>query len=243
MLVREIMSSPAISIDPRATIRSAIQKMLDARLSALPVTNAEGALLGLVSEADLLHRTEIGTEKTRPGWLDFLLGPGRSAEDYTHSHARYVEEIMTPDPITIADNASLDDAVKLMESKKIKRLPVMRGGAMVGIVSRSDMLRALLKSGKLKGDDTAILGDAEIAEAIRHEINAQKWSTPDSIKVVVTDANVTLNGTIFDERERDAIRVCAENVPGVKTVVDNMIWIDPESGTYLGPPGSGGGGI
>ena len=239
MLVREVMSAPVITIDPRATLRSAIQKMLDAHLSALPVVDGAGKLVGIVSEADLLHRTEIGTENKRPRWLEFLLGPGRSAAEYTHSHARYVEEIMTPDPVTIGEDASLDDAVKSMESRKIKRIPVMRGEALVGIVSRSDMLRALMKSGKLMPDPSVALGDPEIAEAIRREINAQKWSTPDAIKIVVAGVNVTLNGTIFDERERDAIRVCAENVPGVKTVVDNLIWIDPESGTYLGPPGSG----
>ena len=239
MLVREVMSAPVITIDPRATLRSAIQKMLDAHLSALPVVDGAGKLVGIVSEADLLHRTEIGTENKRPRWLEFLLGPGRSAAEYTHSQARYVEEIMTPDPVTIGEDASLDDAVKSMESRKIKRIPVMRGEALVGIVSRSDMLRALMKSGKLMPDPSVALGDPEIAEAIRREINAQKWSTPDAIKIVVAGVNVTLNGTIFDERERDAIRVCAENVPGVKTVVDNLIWIDPESGTYLGPPGSG----
>ncbi len=242
MLVRDVMSSPVITIDPRATLRSAIQKMLDAHLSALPVVNATGQLIGIVSEADLLHRTEIGTEKSRPRWLEFLLGPGRSAADYTQAHARYVEEIMTPDPVTIGEDATLDDAVKTMESKKIKRIPVMRGEALAGIVSRSDMLRALMRSGKLVGADPSVkLSDPEIAEAIRQEINAQKWSTPDSVKIAVADGNVILNGTIFDERERDAIRVCAENTPGVKTVVDNLIWIDPESGAYIGPPGTGGG--
>jgi CBS domain-containing protein len=243
MLVRDIMSAPAITIDPRATIRSAIQRMLDSRLSGLPVADATGALLGIVSEADLLRRSEIGTAKTRSGWLEFLLGPGRGAQDYTQSHARYVEEIMTRDVVTIDENASLDDAVKLMEQHQIKRLPVTRGDALVGILSRADLLRALLKSKDAQAAAARPLDDAGIAKAILDEINAQKWATPDSIKVEVHGGDVVLSGVIFDERERDAIRVCAENVPGVKTVIDKMIWVDPESGAYLGPPGTGGGGL
>lgn len=242
MLVREIMSSPVITIDPRATVRSAIQKLLDAKLSGLPVVDGNGALLGLLSEADLLHRSEIGTAKTRPGWLEFLLGPGRSARDYTQSHARYVEEIMTPEPITVDADATLDEAVKLMEQNRIKRLPVTSKGQMVGILSRSDLLRALLKSGKLPGAETGDMTDADIALTIKDEIKAQRWSTPDAIRVHVENGIVTLDGTIFDERERDAIRVCAENVSGVKGVIDNIVWIDPESGAFMGPPGSGTGG-
>jgi CBS domain-containing protein len=243
MLVRDIMSAPAITIDPRATIRSAIQRMLASRLSGLPVADASGALLGIVSEADLLHRSEIGTEKTRSGWLDFLLGPGRSAQDYTQANARYVEEIMTRDVVTVDENATLDEAVKLMEQRQIKRLPVTRGGALVGVMSRADLLRALLQSEDARAASVRPLDDAGIAKAILDEINAQKWSTPDSIKVEAHGGDVILSGVIFDERERDAIRICAENVPGVKTVVDNMIWVDAESGTYLGPPGTGGGGL
>jgi CBS domain-containing protein len=243
MLVRDVMSAPAITIDPRATIRSAIQRMLASRLSGLPVADASGALLGIVSESDLLHRSEIGTAKTRSGWLDFLLGPGRSAQDYTQSHARYVEEIMTRDVITIGEDATLDEAVKLMDEHKIRRLPVMRGAAIVGLFARSDLLRALLRSEEQAEVRAQPLSDPQIAQAILDEINAQKWSTPDSIKVEVHSGDVVLSGVIFDERERDAIRICAENVPGVKTVVDNMIWVDAESGTYLGPPGTGGGGI
>ncbi len=243
MLVRDIMSSPVITIDPRATVRSAIQKLLDAKLSGLPVSDVNGNLIGLLSEADLLHRSEIGTAKTRPAWLEFILGPGRSARDYTQSHARYVEEIMTTEPITVDADASLDEAVKLMETNRIKRLPVVKNGAMVGILSRSDLLRALLRSGLLPGAETTNLSDAEIAQAIRNEIKGQKWSMPDAIKVEVSGGAVTLNGTIFDERERDAIRVCAENAPGVKSVIDNLIWIDPESGAFMGPPGTGGGSL
>jgi CBS domain-containing protein len=243
MLVRDIMSAPVITIHPRATIRSAIQHMLASRLSGLPVAERPGALLGIVSEGDLLHRAEIGTAKTRSGWLDFLLGPGRSAQDYTQAHARYVEDVMTRDVVTIDENATLDDAVKLMEQHKIKRLPVTRDGALIGIMSRADVMRALLQSKDAQAANARALDDPAIKKAILDEINAQRWSTPDSIKVEVNNGDVVLSGVIFDERERDAVRVCAENVPGVKTVIDNMIWIDPESGTYLGPPGTGGGGI
>ena len=238
MQVRTIMSSPVITIEPRTTIHTAVEKLLQARLSALPVVNEKGELLGIISESDLLHRIEIGTQKTRPHWLAFLLGPGPSANDYTQAHARYVDEIMTPDPVCIDVDASLDDVVKTMEQHKVHRLPVLSKGHMVGIVSRADLLRALIRSDNAQSSPQEPIADARIEKMILAAIEAQQWSTPNAIRLKVENGQVTLSGTIFDERERTAIIVTAENIAGVTKVIDEMIWIDPTSGIYAGPPGT-----
>lgn len=143
MLASEIMVSPVKSIGPEATIAEAVELMLSSHISGLPVVDADGRLVGLISEADFLHRAELGTTKRKPRWIEFLLGPGETAESYVMSHARKVGELMTRDLITVDASASLNEVVDLMERRRIKRVPVMSGGQLVGIISRSDLVRAL----------------------------------------------------------------------------------------------------
>jgi CBS domain-containing protein len=227
------MTSPALTISSRAQLREAIRFMLNRRVSGLPVVDDDGNLVGVISEGDLLHRTELGTEKHRPRWLELLLGPGRGASDYVQSHSRCVEDVMTRDPICIDEEASLEDVVTLMEKRRIKRLPVIRSGKLAGIVTRSDLLRALMQASVQTSITTQT--DEDIKQDVSAAIEAEKWTAPGSIRIEVVNGHVTLSGTIFDERERDAIRVCAQNRPGVTGVTDEMIWIDPTSGSFMGP--------
>jgi predicted transcriptional regulator len=208
--------------------------MLRAHVSGLPVVNADGTLVGMLSEGDLLRRAEIGTEKQRPKWLDFLLGPGRSAADYVQSHSRRVADVMTDEPISVNEETSLEEVVALMEKRRIKRLPVLRDNRVVGIVTRADLLRAFLNA--TEAVDLVKGGDDDIGRGLIAEIDAHNWAPPGAIHVAVHDGHVTLSGTIFDERERDAIRVCAENRPGVRGVTDQLIWVDPTNGSFMAPP-------
>lgn len=234
MEARHVMTSPTISVSPDASLRSAIETMLRAHVSGLPVVDGSGTLVGVLSEGDLLRRAEIGTEKQRPKWLEFLLGPGRGAQDYVRTHSRRVDDIMTRDPIFVAEDCPLDEVVGLMEKKGIKRVPVLRAGRLVGIVTRKDLLRGFMNA--TEAMDPAPAGDAQIRADLIAEIDRQSWAPAGSIHVDVKDGHVTLGGTIFDERERDAIRVCAENRPGVRGVTDQLIWVDPSSGTFMSPP-------
>jgi CBS domain-containing protein len=234
MEARHVMTSPTISVPPDAPVPSAIETMLRAHVSGLPVVDGSGALVGVLSEGDLLRRAEIGTEKQRPKWLDFLLGPGRGAQDYVRSHSRRVADIMTRDPISVDEDCSLEEVVALMEKKGIKRVPVLRNGKLVGIVTRKDLLRAFMNATEMSAPAPG--SDEQIRADLIAEIDSQSWAPAGSIHVTVKDGHVTLNGTIFDERERDAIRVCAENRPGVRGVTDEMIWVDPSSGTFMSPP-------
>lgn len=233
MDVRQVMTSPTITISPGASVRQAIATMLDNRVSGLPVVDETGRLAGIVSEGDLLRRAEIGTEQQRPKWLEFLLGPGRSAADYVQSHSRRVADVMTSEPVFVDEHASLETSVALMEKHGVKRVPVLRAGVVVGIVTRADLLRAFMNA--TEDPRSSPRSDADLKEAILGAIAAEKWAPQGSIHVAVREGHVTLAGTILDDRERDAIRVCAENIPGVRAVTDELVWVDPASGSFLSP--------
>src|SRR6266508_3583692 len=143
MQVKDLMPSPVISVEPDASIWLAVRIMLQRRISGLPVIDKDGRLVGMVTEGDFLRRAETGTERRRPRWLEFLVGPGRLADEYTHSHARKVGEIMTTKPLTVTEETPLEEVVKVMEKRQIKRLPVVRGNEVVGIVSRANLVHAL----------------------------------------------------------------------------------------------------
>lgn len=233
MLVENVMTSPVISISPSTTIAEAARLMLSHRISGLPVVSEDGALIGMVSEGDFLRRGELGTEQKRSWWLELFSSQGQAAEDYVRAHGRKVGEVMTKGVFTTNREASLEEVVELMSRHGIKRLPVVENGKLLGIVSRSDLLRALARA--LPGDDSVVSDDERIREAVTAEITRQSWGSGGLVRVSVRDGVVELTGTIFDESTRAAARVAAENVPGVKAVNDQIIWVEPVSGTVILP--------
>jgi CBS domain-containing protein len=226
MKVRDVMTRNVISVKADQSIETAAQLMLQNRISGLPVVDAAGALVGVVTEGDFLRRGELGTTRHRPKWLEFLLGPGRLADEYVRASGRKVADVMTPQPYTVGEDDSLDTVVGLMERHRIKRLPVMRDGKAVGIVSRANLLHALASlapaSAPVSGDDAAI------RERVLTALAEQRWAV--GANVVVKDGVVDLWGAIMDERERKACIVTVENVEGVKTVRDHLVWVEPMSG-------------
>lgn len=231
MKVKDVMTSPVISIEPETPVLQAVRIMLQRRISGLPVIGKDGRLAGMVTEGDFLRRAETGTERRRPRWLEYLVGPGRLADEYTHSHGRKVSEIMTVDPVTVTEETSLEEVVKLMEKRQIKRLPVVRGDEVVGIVSRANLVHAL--AGMARELKPVAVGDQGIRDRLVAELAKQPWAPVALIDVIVKEGIVDLWGTITDERERQAIIVAAENVPGVKRVNDHLAWVDALSGMVL----------
>jgi CBS domain-containing protein len=225
------MTSPAVTIAVDATIDEAVRLMLENRLSGLPVVDSADCIVGVLTEGDLLRRAELGTERKRPRWLEFVLGPAAGARDYVHAHGRRVSEVMTDDPTCIGERTPLSEIVDLMEKRRVKRLPVTRDGRVVGVVSRADVIRALA-SRKLT---TAPTSDKDIHDQILAGFRAQKWGPVSLVGVDVDHGEVTLTGAILDERERDAIRVLVENTPGVTKLHDNLAWVGPE-GIYVEAP-------
>jgi CBS domain-containing protein len=232
MNANSIMTRRLLTIGPNASVLAAAQLMLKRRVSGLPVVDAENRLVGIVTEGDLIRRTELATERHRPRWVELFLGPGRAAEEFTRAHGRRVEEIMTVDPYTVTEEAGLEDIVTLMEGHHIKRVPVVRQGRIVGIVSRANLLKALLQNAKYGEATTAT--DREIREAFLKKMDENAWAPSALVEAHVENGVVTLAGTILDERDRGALKVLAENIPGVKEVRDDLIWVDPYSGMVIG---------
>lgn len=230
MRAHQIMTRQVITVGPDTPIVEAAGIMLRNHISGLPVISASGKLVGIVSEGDFLRRAEIGTQRRRRRWLKFLLGPGSAAIDFVHEQGRRVGEVMTPEPFTVTEDTALEEIVELMEKYHVKRLPVMRGDHLVGIVSRSNLLQAVAGLAREVPDPTA--DDDHIRERITATIEKNDWM-PFGLNVVVRNGVVHLNGVITEERARKAAIVAAESVAGVKEIHDHLCWVEPMSGMYL----------
>lgn len=226
MQAQAIMTTPVISIDASASIAKAADLMLTRKISCLPVTR-DGAMAGIISEGDFLRRQELGTQRVRPRWLEFLAGPGKIADEYVHANGRRVGEVMTTEVVSAPLGTSLAEIVELMARHDIKTVPIVDAGKIVGIVTRSDLLRALLRI--LPKSSAATADDELIRRTIVAELQQQSWSGGDLIGVTVDKGVVELNGAIFDERQRKAAIVAAENVAGVKKVTDKLFCAGPLS--------------
>ena len=234
MLVEQVMSSPVLSVAPTTSIDDAARLMLAHHISGLPVTTPDGVLVGIVSEGDFLRRGELGTKRKRSRWLEFFMSPGKAAEEYVQANTRRVGDVMTTEVATTRPDAPLEEVVEAMSRYRVKRLPVLKDGKLLGIVSRSDLLRALVRS---RADAPAeAVSDAVIRDAIAARFAEQSWSGNGLIRAHVEQGTVELTGTLFDERERQAARVLAENVEGVKSVIDHLVSVEPLSGVIIMPP-------
>jgi CBS domain-containing protein len=233
MRAADVMTREVVTISPDAGVLQAVRLMLQNRISGLPVIDQRGRVLGIVTEGDFLRRAETVTERQRPSWLEFLMSPGGLADEYVHTHGRKVEEVMSRNPYTVSEDARLDEVVGTMERRRIKRVPVLREGKLVGIITRANLLHALASSAR--NIPAVTKDDTEIRERILAEMNKLSWR-PRGVSVLVRDGTVDLSGTIMDERERGAIRVLVENVPGVRAIRDHIVWIEAQSGMAFFSP-------
>jgi CBS domain-containing protein len=226
MRVKDVMTPKVISVGVDETVVNAARLMLQHQISGLPVVDKKGELVGIVSEGDVLRRGELGTRRRRPKWLEFLLGPGKLAQEYVHASSKKIEDVMTPDPRTIDDDESLETVVDMMERHRIKRIPVTRDGRVVGIISRANLMHALASLARDVSPPAG--GDSTIRDSIMATIAKQDWAP--HINVIVKDGVAELYGIVTDDRERQGLVVAAENVAGVKRVVDHLVWVEPISG-------------
>jgi CBS domain-containing protein len=232
MQAKDIMSREVVTVTPTDTALHAIRLMLQHRFSGLPVVDAAGELVGVVTEGDFLRRPETGTMRRRPRWLEFIMGPGRLAAEYAQEAGRRVGEVMTHEVHTVTEATPVRDIVDTMERKHVKRVPVVRGRQVVGMVTRQNLMRALV--GSTPRSDATAVDDATLRERVLAALAGQPWA-PLTVDAVVHDGNVRLVGAILDDRQRDAIRVAVENTPGVRTVEDQLAFIEPTSGMVIEP--------
>jgi CBS domain-containing protein len=234
MIVADVMHRNVISVSPETTVEAAARMMLDRDISGLFVVDAKGELAGIVTEGDLLRRDELGTERHRPWWLRLLVSPGRQAADFTHTHGRHVRDVMTTDVIAVQSDAPLEEVVEVMEKRRIKRVPVVENQRVIGVVSRSDMLRYLI--GHARRASRADTDDSTIRSTILDALEKQSWAPVTSLNVTVSHGVVDVWGTITNDNERRAICVMVENTPGVKQVHDHLVYIEPYSGMVIEAP-------
>jgi CBS domain-containing protein len=230
MRAHQIMTRQVVTIAADASIVDAANVMLEKHISGLPVVDDAGKLVGIVSQGDFIRRAEIGTQRKRGRWLRFLVGPGSAASDFVHERGRKVGEIMTPKPCTATENATLEEIVQLMEGNNVKRLPVVRGDKLVGIVTRTNLLQAVAGLARDVPDPTA--DDDHIRSRIITSIEKADWA-PMGLGVIVLNGVVHLSGVITNDHSRAATIVAAENVSGVTDVHDHLCWVEPMSGMFL----------
>lgn len=233
MRAHQIMTKFVTTVTPHTSIQAAADIMLRCHLSGLPVVNDDGSLTGIVSESDFLRRSEIGTGRKRSTLLQFFASAGKLATEFVHERGRKVEDVMTPNPITVSEQTPLSELVELMEKHRIKRLPVMSGRFLVGIVTRSNLLQAVASMAREIPDPTA--DDDHIRDRVTKAIRATDWR-PAGFQATVRNGVVHLHGVIFDGHVRQAAIVAAQNVAGVKEVHDHLCYVDTYSGVYVESP-------
>jgi CBS domain-containing protein len=219
MRADQIMSRQVTTIGVEATVVDAIKTMLTHRVSTLPVVDQRGKLVGILSETDLVRRAEIGTERKRGRLLTFLAGPDTTAFDFKRAHGRKIIQIMTPKPVTITEDTPVEEIARIMESRCVKSLPVMRGEEIVGIVTPSDFLPAIKRLARYP--EASGRDDEEIRRAVIAAIAPAPWA-PSGLNVGVGEWIVTIKGVARSENARQATVVAAENIPGVKQVQNHL---------------------
>jgi CBS domain-containing protein len=217
----DVMVRDVVTVKPNADIAQAIKLLAEHDVSALPVVDDAGRVVGVISEADLLHRQEIGTVKQRPWWQEAVTPSWTLAEDFAKSHGRRVDEIMSTKVVSASEDASLGEIATLLERHRIKRIPIVRDGKLVGIVSQSNLIQALAST---KAPSAANGGsDREIRRNLLDKLGEQDWTDFGQRNVIVADGIVHLWGLVGSSEEHKALLALAEEVPGVKSVSDEMI--------------------
>lgn len=234
MYVRDVMSPNPVTIGWHARIADAMRAMLERKVSGLPVVDHDNRLVGMLTEGDFLRRAETGTQRNRPHWLELLLSPGKLANEYVHSHAGAVADIMSSSVIAVDADATLSDAIALLQRHRIKRLPVLAHGTLVGMLSRADLMRACLSA--MPASIGAPANDAAVATRIDERMRSETWCPRANIRVEVDRGVAELLGVVTDERTREGLRVLVENTPGVLNVVDHLTTVEPMSGAIVRTP-------
>jgi CBS domain-containing protein len=221
MKAQDIMTTGVVSVGPDATVNAIIRLMIDHHISGVPVVDADGTVLGVVSEGDLVRRREIGTAKRYSWWLDLISDPATRAQEYIKSHAAAARDLMTAPAITVTEAATISEIADVLERNHIKRVPVVRGNKIVGIVSRANIVQLLAAAKRLEVPVGA--SDLTIRKRVQETLDKQPWSGVRTTNVTVSNGVVELWGVVSSEAERTASRVAAENTAGVKRVEDKRV--------------------
>ena len=219
MKARDVMVSPVITVKPSSSVKEVAKVFLERRISAVPVVDDHDKLVGVVSEGDLMHRSEAGTERRRSWWLRGLTGDDALAAEYIKAHAHKVADIMTRRVITASPDTPLHEIAALLEKNSIKRVPIVNNGQLVGIVSRANLIQAVASGRK---ELKISVSDTSLRDKLLTHLKGQSWAHTGLLNVTVNDGVVNLWGMTNSDSERAAIRVAAETTPGVRAVNDHL---------------------
>ncbi|MBT3915939.1 MAG: CBS domain-containing protein [Rhodospirillaceae bacterium] len=221
MFAKDIMTVNVITVDPDAPINEIAKLLIERRISAAPVVDKDNKLIGIVSEGDLVHRIRGDHQGSRSWWLSLIGDPQDEPQEYIRSHGKTAKDVMTKDVATITEFTSVSEIAETLEVQRIKRAPVVDNGKLVGIVSRANIIQALVAQ-KDAGMPKVLPSDQEIREKLMKEFNTHAWANSATINVVVNEGIVRYWGFVESEEAKDALRLAAENVPGVKDVESNL---------------------
>ena len=229
MQARDIMISPVVTVYPSLSVRDAAKTFLKHHISGAPVVDDHGKMVGIITEGDLLRRVETNTERDRSAWLRLLISDEDLAAEYVKARARTVADVMTRTAITVTVDTPLKDIAQTLEKHSIKRVPVLAGRRLVGIISRSNLVQALATAqDKLE----VPLPDSAIREHLLSHLKEEPWSDTWQLNFTVNGGTVDIWGICRSEAEREAIRIAAENTPGVRAVNNHLCMQRPFAPTF-----------
>jgi CBS domain-containing protein len=226
MQARDIMTTKVVTVAPDTRVEEIARLLLERRISGVPVVDADGRLVGIVTEGDLMRRPDIGTERHRGWWLRLFGDERERAAEYARAHGSRADEVMTRNVVTVDEDTPVGEIARLLEAHRIKRVPVVRGGQLVGIVSRANLLHSLAAR-PIPPPPEARLDDRAIRDAVARVLEREDLTSHGPLNVTVTNGVAELWGLVESEEERLAIRVAVENVPGVTAVRDNLGRVRP----------------
>lgn len=227
MQAKDMMTSPVLTISPDATVVEIAQLLLERHISAAPVVDDAGKLVGIVSEGDLMRRPESGTERHPSWWLSLISDPRKEAREFVKHHGLHARDVMSRHVVSVSETTPLQEVASLLEKHRIKRVPVLRDGKVVGIVSRANLLQGLLAREPASSEDPA--GNEKVRSLVTSELARHGWATNQTACVVAESGVVHLWGFVNSDAVRDAYRIAAENVRGVKRVENHMKVLPPEA--------------
>jgi CBS domain-containing protein len=223
MKALDVMVRDVVTVRPDDTVADAVRLLAEHDVSALPVVDIDDNVVGVISEADLVHREEIGTEKHRSWWLEAMTPASTLAGEFAKSHGRRVEEVMSTDVVSAAEDTPLGEIATILKRYRIKRVPILRGGKLVGIVSRSNLIQALASSRAPTAAGSGADADRKIRSELLDRLGYQDWTDFGERNIIVNSGIVHLWGLVGSQEEHKALIALAEGVPGVVSVADEMI--------------------
>jgi CBS domain-containing protein len=215
----DVMTTDVITASPETSVRDIAALLREKRISGVPVVTSDNTVVGIVSEGDLMRHAEIVGEQRHSWWLRLFDHPNALAHEYAKAHGRVARDVMSSDPITVDAAVSLAEIARILESHRIKRVPVVRDGKLMGIVTRANLLQAMATVEVAK---SATVNDRAIREQLLKSLAAQSWANLGLKNIIVQDGVIHLWGFVENEEERRALRIAAQNVPGAKSVEDHL---------------------